>query len=199
MVTKQPLFVQVVSRLLLRHYSYIFEFAPLLGLGQVNGMKATFVIFACLLAFVGPSNKLWAKAETSAVVDKATDIRVLPAHQSSGLVHEPERIVFTANAQVTVQVITPDKDPENRSYISGRKSNGFKIVAENCQFVLKKPQYGGRDDRDDQMQKVWQNTLNAIESLKQGKPITLMYHQPEIDIRQSVATRISGIGTAHTR
>ena len=63
-------------------------------------------MLACLLAFVGSSNALWAKAETFAVVDKATDIRVLPAHQSSGLIHEPERIVFTANAQVTVHVLS---------------------------------------------------------------------------------------------
>ncbi len=156
-------------------------------------------MLACLLAFVGSSNALWAKAETFAVVDKATDIRVLPAHQSSGLIHEPERIVFTANAQVTIHVITPDTDPENRSYIGGRKANAFKIVAESCQFVLKKPEYGGRDNRDEQMQTLWQKTLDAIESLKQGNSISLTFHQPEIDIRQSVATRISGIGTAHTR
>ncbi|MDA7632770.1 hypothetical protein N8766_01550 [bacterium] len=162
-------------------------------------MKDTFAILACLLTFCGLSNNLWAKAETSAVVDRATEIRILPAHHSSGLIHDPERIVFTASAQVTVQVITPDNDPKNRSYISGKKATAFKIVAENCLFVLKKPEYGGRDNRDDHMQKVWQKTLAAIESLKQGKPITLMFHQPEIDIRQSVVTRISGIGSAYTR
>lgn len=161
-------------------------------------MKDTFTLLACLLIFCGLSNDLWAKAETFAVVEKATDIRILPAHLSSGLIHEPERIVFTANAKITVQVITPDDDPENRSYISGKKATSFKIVAKNCQFVLKKPEYGGRDNRDEHMKKVWQKTLAAIESLKQGKPITLMFHQPEIDIRQSVATRLSGIGSART-
>lgn len=160
------------------------------------------VLFLVLaLVLVGALQESEAVSTVRFEIESAEDIEI---HEfpttSSGLVIEASKITFVATAVVTVHVVSGDEDERHRGVINGRRSNAFRILAENCVFTLYKPRLP-RNPEDDGMETMWQKSLEAFERLKDapdaGHHIALHMHQPDIDIRQSVAKRISGVGSAH--
>jgi len=46
------------------------------------------------------------------------------------------------------------------------------------------------------MDNVWKETVNAIINYEEGQHIVVQFYQPDVDIRQSIVERISGLGHA---
>jgi hypothetical protein len=112
-------------------------------------------------------------------------------------VHEDEKITFTADGPVKIFVASPDQNDEsNRNYVGGRRANVFEVLAKNCEFTMYRPRVRAASATDEQMAKQWAKTELAIKALEKGEPVTIIFYQPEVDIRRSVVTRISGIGSA---
>lgn len=156
-------------------------------------MKSLALAWGILLSLAATAN---AVSDTVAEVEKAREVEFHDEARTIGLVHEDAKITFIADAAVRILVATPDQDENNRTFVDGQKATAFHIIAKDCRFTIYRPRVS-RAANKDTMAKQWTQTVLAVKALEKGEPVVITFYQPEIDIRRSVAKRISGIGGVH--
>lgn len=137
----------------------------------------------------------FSKADTTFHIKSARDIKLHQKAFSNGLIHENAKITFIATANVNIHVATSINDDTNRSYVGGHKATYVQTIARECFVTIYKPQILSAQS-DELMDRLWNETVDAITNYKEGNHIVVQFYQPDIDIRRRVVERISGLGHA---
>jgi len=150
----------------------------------------TILTFALAMPFTA-----FSKADTTLHIKSARDIKLHQKAVSNGLIHENAKLTFIATANVNIHVATSIEDDTHRGYVGGHRATYIQTIARESFVTIYKPQLLGAQSGQ-LMDKLWKETVNAIINYEEGQHIVVQFYQPDVDIRQSIVERISGLGHA---
>lgn len=158
-------------------------------------MKTILKFVAILSVTVSIPFTAFAKADTTLHITNVQNIKVHQKEVSHGFIHENAKITFIVTGSVGIHLASAIEDDNNRTYVGGHKATYVQTIARECFVTIYKPQLPSKQN-DTLMDTLWKETIAALTGYQSGQKIVVQFYQPDVDIRRSIITEISGRGHA---